>query len=198
MRTKLLVFGALVAVVALMDPTGVDAHQRRRRARTVTVTQTISETPLQQSGVQTEGVGMYTDPSTAMQLSTFTINKRMVSCGVGTLAASGITTGPFAMLMYSTRIASYVADQGMIRAEGRMRSITQAGATSLLPAVPGLPSEDVEHDFVALAQDGPQESFNMHFRTPFWNTSNPMCTASNVVPGGCRFGGALSMGEIRL
>ncbi len=197
MRSKLLATIAVLATVVLVGPTTVDAHQRRRARspRTVTVTRTVMETPLQDGGLQGEGVGMYTDPSTAMQLSTFSINKRIVSCGVGTLAATGLTTGPFAMLMYSTRIASYNIDQATntIRAEGRMRSITQPGSIAPL----GSPmNEDVEHDFVALAKGGQQESFNVHFKTPFWNTSNPMCSPSDVISGGCRFGGILSLGDI--
>ena len=32
------------------------------------------------------GVGMYTDSSVANQVSSFTINPKTVSCGVGTLA----------------------------------------------------------------------------------------------------------------
>src|SRR2546428_6137707 len=90
------------------------------------------------------GVGMYTDDSVAHQVSSFTINPKMVSCGVGTLAAGGDAPGPFAMLMYSTRIDSYTVDKdaGEIRATGRMRSITKVG---------GAVVEDAEHDFLAIA-----------------------------------------------
>src|SRR5947208_152210 len=68
-----------------------------------------SAAPLQSNGLENEGAGMYTDPSVAFQLSGFTINRRMVSCAVGTLAASIVPgqPGPFSMLMYSTKIASY-------------------------------------------------------------------------------------------
>jgi hypothetical protein len=140
-----------------------------------------------------EGVGMYTDTSVASQLSTFTINKNVVSCGVGTLAA-GAVTGPFAMMMYSRHIDSYFVDANSreIVAEGLMRSITRVGGVNV---------EDVDHNFIAIAEDnisGSQERFDVHFRTDFWNTDNPMCTASTEVVGGCRFGGKLVMGEINV
>jgi hypothetical protein len=35
-------------------------------------------------GLSNEGVGMYSDPSVANQASSFSINRQMVSCGVGT------------------------------------------------------------------------------------------------------------------
>lgn len=137
-----------------------------------------------------QGVGMYTDPSVANQISSFTINRTIVSCGVGTLAY-GSTSGPFAMLMYSTRLADYRIDRGrgIISASGRMRSITRVAGTTV---------EDVQHDFLALAQaggpDGPR--FDVHMVTPFWNPSNPMSTHSTVVSGAVRFGGKVLMGEI--
>lgn len=148
-------------------------------------------------GLTNEGVGTYTDDSVAHQLSTFTINPRMISCGVGPVGDHQ-NTGVFAMLMYSTKIASYNADTvtNVIRATGKMRSITRIANTA---------TEDVEHDFVAIANDsGPvvtgqhvDDHFNVHFKTPFWNqASNPMCTPSTVVAGGCRFGGELLMGDI--
>jgi hypothetical protein len=40
-----------------------------------------------QDGLKNEGVGLYTDASVANQVSTFTINPRKVSCGVGTVDA---------------------------------------------------------------------------------------------------------------
>jgi hypothetical protein len=144
-------------------------------------------------GVSDEGVGLYTDASVANQISGFTINPEMVSCGVGTLA-NGQFSGPFAMLMYTTNIQSYTLDRSTltINATGKMRSITH---------VAGQTVENVEHDFVALAVDklaaGP-DRFDVHFKTPFWATSNAMCTASTVVSGGCRFGGNLVMGEINV
>lgn len=158
-------------------------------------------------GVHDAGVGMYTDPSVANQLSTFTINPAMVSCGVGTVAAPD-WSGPFAMLMYSTRLDSYEVDRtaGTIRATGRMRSVTRtADATT----------EDVEHEFVAVAmsdplaapgaREGPERfdesaagraRFDIHMKSAFWSAGNPMCARSSVVEGGCRFGGELMVGEI--
>lgn len=155
---------------------------------------------LSSDGLKSEGVGMYTDDSTAHQLSTFTLNPRMISCGVGTLGDHE-NTGPFAMLMYSTKINSYRADSvaNTITATGQMRSITRTANGLLAPL-----SEDVVHDFVAIANDGGpvvtgahvDDRFDVHFKTPFWNTGNPMCSPSTVVAGGCRFGGELLMGDI--
>jgi hypothetical protein len=147
------------------------------------------------------GVGMYTDASVAHQVSSFTINPQTVSCGVGTLAAGGEASGPFAMLMYATRMDSYTVDKesGEIRATGRMRSITKVG---------GAVVEDAEHDFLAVAaatvaHGGFEQAvhaggdrFDVHFRTPFWDQYNPMCTPSTLVEGDCRFGGELLMGHV--
>src|SRR5438034_5505362 len=87
-----------------------------------------------------EGVGTYTDPSVANQISNFTINRQMVSCGVGTVAFTPQFSGPFAMLMYAKDISHYYANHltKTIRASGRMRSITHVGGNLV---------EDVEHDF---------------------------------------------------
>lgn len=134
-----------------------------------------------------EGVGTYTDPSVASQISNFTINRQMVSCGVGTV---GVTppgfTGPFAMLMYARDISHYHADHlaKEINASGRMRSITH---------VAGALVEDANHDFLAIAEDNGAtgDRFDIHFSTPFWSPSNPLCTPSTLVPGKCRFGGVL-------
>ena len=147
------------------------------------------------------GVGMYTDASVAHQVSSFTINPQTVSCGVGTLAAGGEASGPFAMLMYATRMDSYTVDKesGEIRATGRMRSITKVG---------GAVVEDAEHDFLAVAaatvaHGGFEQAvhaggdrFDVHFQTPFWDQYNPMCTPSTVAAGKCRFGGELLMGHV--
>jgi len=47
-----------------------------------------------------EGVGTYSDSSVVNQVSNFTINRQMISCGVGTVSGGGIGfSGPFAMLM---------------------------------------------------------------------------------------------------
>jgi hypothetical protein len=152
-------------------------------------------------GVMGTGVGMYTDSSVANQVSSFTINPKTVSCGVGTLAAGGDASGPFAMLMYATRMDSYTVDSGAgeIRAKGRMRSITKVGNAVV---------EDAEHDFLAVAAATVQhggfdqaahaggDRFDVHFSTPFWDRYNPMCTPSSIVAGACRFGGELLLGNI--
>ena len=149
------------------------------------------------------GVGMYTDSSVANQVSSFTMNPKMVSCGVGTLAVGGDASGPFAMLMYATRIDSYTVDQeaGEIRATGRMRSITKVGGKTM---------EDTEHSFLAVgaatvAHGGFEQAvheggdrFDVHFQTPFWDGYNPMCTPSSLVTGACRFGGELLLGHVFL
>ena len=146
-------------------------------------------------------VGMYTDDSVAHQVSSFSLNPKMVSCGVGTLAPGGDSSGPFAMLMYSTRIDTYTVDQGAgeIRATGRMRSITKMGSNVV---------EDAEHDFLAIAAatvphggfaqavHSGGDRFDVHFSTPFWDQYNPMCTPSTVAAGKCRFGGELLMGHV--
>ena len=138
-----------------------------------------------------EGVGTYTDASVANQISNFTINRQMVSCGVGTVGASGFT-GPFAMLMYAKDIQSYSADHtsGTIRVTGRMRSITVVG---------GVTVEDVVHDFLAVAVDntatGKPDRFDVHFATAFWK-ARPLYTPSTEVQGWCRFGGNLLLGEV--
>ncbi|HVW33382.1 MAG TPA: hypothetical protein VHL53_12645 [Acidimicrobiia bacterium] len=147
------------------------------------------------------GVGMYTDDSVAHQVSSFTINPKMVSCGVGTIAPGGEFSGPFAMLMYSTRIDSYAVDTqaGEIRATGRMRSITKVNNAVV---------EDTEHDFLAVAAAAVPhggfaqaahaggDRFDIHFSTPFWDQYNPMCSPSTVAAGKCRFGGELLMGHV--
>ena len=147
------------------------------------------------------GVGMYTDSSVANQVSSFTINPKTVSCGVGTLATGGEASGPFAMLMYATRMDSYTVDQeaGEIRATGRMRSITKVGTAVV---------EDAEHDFLAVAASAVPHGgfdqathaggarFDVHFSTPFWDRYNAMCTPSAIKAGACRFGGELLLGNI--
>ena len=144
-----------------------------------------------------EGVGTYSDSSVVNQVSNFTINRQMISCGVGTVSGGGIGfSGPFAMLMYARDITHYDADHltKIITARGRMRSITHFA---------GVKKEDTEHDFLAIAEDhGPLgDRFEIHFRTCFWNSGPGVagpdgcllspCEASTKVPGGCRFGGKL-------
>lgn len=216
MKTKLSILLAALGLLAFLTTDAADAHNRRTRARRATVqaaaavqerVTVVKETPmLEPANFNGEGTGMYVDMSTAQQLSTFTINKRMVSCGVGTFAMRELgTTGPFAMMMYSTKIDSYDVDVATksIRAAGTMRSITKMGGLAILPNNSPA-AEDVEHQFVATASDrsegGNQSNdvYMLHFKTPFWNTGNPMCSPSTVVSGGCKFGTAvgLSMGDV--
>jgi hypothetical protein len=157
--------------------------------------------PRDSEALKGTGVGMYTDPSVANQVSSFTINPKTVTCGVGTVSPGGEVSGPFAMLMYATRMDSYTVDKeaGEIRATGRMRSITKMGSAVV---------EDAEHDFLAVAS-GPVAHggfdqavhaggarFDVHFSTPFWDRYNPMCTPSTIKAGACRFGGELLLGNI--
>lgn len=135
------------------------------------------------------GVGMYVDMSTAQQMSTFTIAPELVTCGVGTFGVGQLSlSGPFSMLMYSTKVMNYDVDKSArtITATGRMRSITMIAT--------GLVTEDVEHDFIAIAKNNggaKTDRFDVHFVTPFWTPglTNPMATASKVRPGWSRFGG---------
>jgi hypothetical protein len=134
-----------------------------------------------------EGAGTYTDSSVGNQISNFTINRCIVTCGVGTIAPSNDNSGPFAMLMISTNVKNYHVDRAdqTIRADGRMRSITRVNGTTV---------EDEEHDFIAIAVDTgalKMDRFDVHFTTTFWNPANPLCTPSTVRPGWCRFGGVL-------
>lgn len=141
-----------------------------------------------------EGAGQYTDASVANQVSTFSINPRQVICGVGTVNAEG-AFGPFEMMMYSGNVETYKNQGNQIRADGEMRSITR---------VAGVVVEDVVHPFIAIAVDnGPsrpqpnlKDRFDTHFITPFWHVGNPLCTPSTVVPGGCRFGGQVTLGDV--
>lgn len=149
------------------------------------------------SGVRAgEGVGMYSDPSTANQASTFTISASLVSCGVGAENLAGI--GRFEMLMYSTKIRQYVINSARkeITARGEMRSITRAGGSVV---------EDVRHRFIAHARDldgdegqPRRDRFDVHFSTAFWHPGNPLCTPSERYPGLCRFGGRLIAGDIHV
>src|SRR2546423_9786459 len=60
------------------------------------------ETGPDAAGMANMGVGMYVDMSTAFQMSTFTIQAPLVTCGVGTfgqpLLPGIVQSGPFAML----------------------------------------------------------------------------------------------------
>jgi hypothetical protein len=151
---------------------------------------------IQKEELKNEGSGLYTDPSVGNQVSTFTINPIMVSCGVGTVDAVG-TFGPFEMLMFSTQKHAYIVNPSTktITANGEMRSITRIASVVV---------EDVIHDFIAIAKDNqpsrPQpnktDSFEVHFMTPVWNAANPLCTKSTIVIGGCKFGGNLFLGDV--
>lgn len=151
-------------------------------------------------GLRQEGVGMYTDLSVASQASTFTLNRNQVSCGVGTVSADGVL-GPFEMLMYSLSVDTYAVDSTVprtITATGFMRSITRVAGV-IVEDTDGTGLNEPPHFYVAIGQDkdSPQDDrFDIHFRTGFWNTSNPMCMPSDVVEGGCRFGGELFLGNI--
>jgi hypothetical protein len=94
------------------------------------------------------GLGMYSDMTTAEQMSTFTCTPTLITCGVGTFGAGG-QSGPFAMLMYSLTVATYQVDTSTftINATGRMRSITRVAGQTI---------EDVEHDYNALATPPPR------------------------------------------
>lgn len=134
------------------------------------------------------GVGMYSDMTTAEQMSTFTIMPHMVTCGVGTFGPLG-ESGPFAMLMYSVRIKAYKVNKTArtINATGRMRSITRIAGQTL---------EDVEHNFNALATDfrgAKPDTFDVAFITPFWTPglANPLAMKSTRVPGWAHFGGKI-------
>jgi len=135
------------------------------------------------------GNGMYVDMSTAQQESTFSIAHDLVTCGVGTFGVGATSlSGPFSMLMYSVRIDTYTVDASThtITATGRMRSITMI--------VAGVITENVEHDFIAIAVNNQgimPDRFDVHFVTPFWTPGplQPMATPSAVRPGWARFGG---------
>jgi hypothetical protein len=148
-------------------------------------------------GLSNEGAGMYTDASVANQTSGFSINPRRVTCAVGTIDVNG-DIGPFEMLMYSIgEHSSYVVDFSAktITATGRMRSITRVASLVL---------EDTLHDFIAVAVDNQPgilqpnrgDRFDIHFRTDFWRVGNPLCTPSDRVIGGCRFGGKTFLGDV--
>lgn len=151
-------------------------------------------------GLQDEGVGIYTDPSVASQISTFTLNPTLVSCGVGTVEADGLF-GPFEMLMYSLTIDSYTVEREVPRrivATGTMRSTTRVSGL-IVEDTDGTLANPPPHDFIAFGfdRDSPQvDRFEVHFRTPFWNTGNALCTPSSVVEDGCLFGGDLFLGNI--
>ncbi|MDQ3511118.1 MAG: hypothetical protein M3414_05450 [Pseudomonadota bacterium] len=147
-----------------------------------------------------QGVGLYTGPSVAHQVSTFTLNRTMVSCGVGTVDALGVA-GPFEMIMYSLNVGSYNVDRASrtITATGTMRSTTRM-AGLIIEDTDGSGLNPEPHSFVAFGFDNGSspDRYELHFKTPFWNTTNPACTPSTVVAGGCRFGENLFLGDINV
>jgi hypothetical protein len=152
-------------------------------------------------GLRDEGVGMYTDPSVAGQDSTFTITKNLISCGVGTEApAPAPFNAGFQMLMFSLSVDSYNVVRSVprtIRATGLMDSITRIGGV-IVENTNGSGTNPPPHQYLAIAVDNDTQPdrFDIHFKTPFWNTNNPACTPSTVVPGGCRFGGDVFLGDV--
>lgn len=145
-----------------------------------------------------QGAGLHTGPSTVNQVATFNLTPNMVSCGVGTLDALGVA-GPFEMLMYSLNVSRYTVDRtnGVITATGTMRSATRIGGL-VVEDTNGAGLNPAPHDFVAFGFDNGAagDRFELHFKTPLWNTSNPLCTPSSVIAGGCMFGHEIFMGEI--
>jgi hypothetical protein len=157
--------------------------------------------------IRNAGAGMHSGPDTAMGISTFTISPTSVSCGVGSMGNSpgavpmtgavptgAATSGPFAMMMYATKVDSYTVDKhlGSITARGTMRSITAMG---------GQVVEDVLHPYIAMAYDRHGErpdEFYLHFITPFWNAQNPMATKSTVNDAWAQFGSAILFGEVNV
>ena len=145
-----------------------------------------------------EGYGMHTGPTTAFQVSSFTLNPRGTTCQVGTVNALG-AVGPFEMSMFSTKDQTYTISGALktITASGRMRSITRVG---------GVVVEDIIHPFIAVGKDNapgvPQpntsDEFVMHFITPFWRVGNPLCTPSEKIVGGCKFGGPIFLGDVNV
>jgi hypothetical protein len=183
-RAALGALGTSFALGGLAEP--ADARKRKHRRRK------------KRPNILTDaGVGMYTDKSVAQQISGFTINPSMVSCAVGTFAPgdgpTGSNAGGFSMLMYALTVDNLAPDRepGILRANGRMRSITVIG---------GRTQEDAKHDYIAVARDGrgsAPDRFDIHFKTPFWTPgSNPLATPSSDYPGLARFGGDVQLGQV--
>lgn len=155
-----------------------------------------------QAGLVQQAVGMYTDQSTLFQSSVFSANPLFVECGVGTenlRLPTGAYLGPFEMLMYSETIDSYDVSGNTIVITGTMRSITRMAGNVI---------DDAIHPFVAVAQDGvppAKDRWDLYYITPFWRQvpnllgdplGSVLCTPSNVIPGGCKFGGELFVGNV--
>lgn len=154
------------------------------------------------AGLTQQAVGVYSDQSTLFQSSVFSANPLFVECGVGTenlALPTGTRLGPFEMLMYSETINSYDVSGRTIVITGTMRSITRLVGNVI---------DDAIHPFVAVAQDGvppAKDRWDLYYITPFWRQvpnllGNPLgsllCTPSDVIPGGCRFGGELFIGNV--
>lgn len=155
-----------------------------------------------QAGLVRQAVGVYSDQSTLFQSSIFSANPLFVECGVGTenlALPNGTHLGPFEMLMYSETIDSYDVNGSTIVITGTMRSITRMAGNVI---------DDAIHPFVAVAQDGvapAKDRWDLYYITPFWRQvpnilGNPLgsvlCTPSNVIPGGCKFGGEVFIGNV--
>jgi hypothetical protein len=155
-----------------------------------------------QAGLVRQAVGIYTDQSTLFQSSVFSANPLFVECGVGTenlALPTGANLGPFEMLMYSETIDSYDVSGTTIVITGTMRSITRLAGSVI---------DDAIHPFVAVAQDSvppAKDRWDLYYITPFWRQvpnllgdplGSLLCTPSNVIPGGCKFGGEVFIGNV--
>ncbi|MGQ0623213.1 MAG: hypothetical protein ACT4PP_00920 [Sporichthyaceae bacterium] len=158
--------------------------------------------------MQNAGAGMHSGPDTGFGLSSFTLNPNSVSCGVGSLGNSGgaipmtaaiptglATTGPFAMMMYSTRIDRYDVDtrRNRIFVAGRMRSITTMGSQVVEDVIHPFRAEGLDHKGTRL------DEFYLHFLTAFWTpASNPTATPSHLIENWAMFGSTIVLGEINV
>jgi len=153
-------------------------------------------------GLKDEAVGMHTGLGVAGHVATLTMNPSKVSCGVGSLDGTG-STSPFEMLMFSLSEDSYTVDRTnlTLRATGAMRSITRVAGVNV-EDTDGTGLNPPPTNFIAIANDNQDKAVpsldhvQLHFKTPFWNTSNPLCTASNQIAGGCVFEGDLFLGRV--
>lgn len=216
MARRTFVRRAGVGALGLGAATALPGFIRSATASTASPTRGSTATsPAGGDDIVDSGAGMYTGMSTAQMMSSATINRSEVSCGVGTLGldattieslipvigglasklpVTGGSTGPFAMLMYAITVSSYDIDRpnGVITAKGRMRSITRLADQVL---------EDTKHPYLAVAKDGRDVAkpyFAIHFKTPFWSPSNPLATPSDTVNGWVMFGGNFLVGTVNV
>ena len=153
-------------------------------------------------GLKDEAVGMHTGLGVAGHVATFTMNPSKVSCGVGTLDGTG-STSPFEMLMFSLTEDSYTVDRTSLRlrSTGTMRSITRVAGVNV-EDTDGVGLNPPPTNFIAIADDNQDkltpslDHVQLHFKTPFWNTGNALCTPSNQIEGGCVFEGDLFLGRV--